>query len=232
MAIPTHVAIVMDGNGRWAEKRRLPRFLGHRQGVKALERIVEAAQEIGVRYLTVYAFSVDNWKRPEKEVRALLGMLERYMDSHAALFKKNNIRLAMLGDMAVLPKTLAAKIKKVVASTGACDGLFFNVAFNYGARPEITQAVKNICKECLKDKIRASDIDEELIASFLYTRDVPDPDLFIRTGGEQRLSNFLLWQCSYTELYFTKTLWPDFDKACFIEAIRDYSQRQRRFGGI
>ncbi len=209
----------------------MPRFLGHRQGAKALEEILTAAQDASVKYLTVYAFSVDNWKRSAREVRALLKLLEYYVDTKAAFFKKHNIRLCIIGDTDVLAKALREKINKALARTRACDGMTFSIAFNYGSRPEIVRAAQMLCKECLKRHMRPADIDEKTFARFLYTHELPDPDLIIRTGGEQRLSNFLLWQASYAELYFTDTLWPDFNSASFSEALRAYSLRERRFGG-
>jgi len=222
----------MDGNGRWARARNMPRFLGHRQGAKALEEILNAAQDAGVKYLTVYAFSVDNWKRSAREVRALLKLLEYYVDTKAAFFKKHNMRLGIIGDTDVLAKALRDKINKTLVRTKTCDGMTFSIAFNYGARPEIVRAAQMLCRECLKKKMRPADIDEKTFARFLYTRALPDPDLIIRTGGEQRLSNFLLWQASYAELYFTDTLWPDFNKKELEKALLAYSRRQRRFGGL
>lgn len=226
-----HVAIIMDGNGRWARKRGLPRIAGHRAGAKSVEEAIAGARDAGVSILTLYAFSTENWKRPRAEVSALFKLLENYIDKEAAKLDKNNIRLTVIGRMDGLPQILQEKLKKTIDRTRENTALTLNLALNYGSRPEITDAVKEIAGDCLSGKLRPDSIDEKLFSSYLYTKDMPDPDLLIRTSGEMRLSNFLLWQMSYAEIYVTKKLWPDFKKGDFKKAVAEYYKRERRYGG-
>lgn len=229
--IPQHVAIIMDGNGRWARKRGLPAIAGHRAGAKTVDEITEAAAETGIKVLTLYAFSTENWKRPKEEVGALFGLLEDYLVRKIAKLKKNNIRLCVIGETAALPESTREKLAKAADSTKKNSGMVLNLALNYGSRGEIVGAARAVARDVSEGKVRECDIDEGLFASYLYTRDLPDPDLLIRTSGEYRISNFLLWQASYAELYITDKLWPDFRKADFVKAIKEYQKRERRFGG-
>jgi len=229
--IPIHVAIIMDGNGRWASQRNLPRIAGHRAGVKSVKEVVEAARESGVKILTLYAFSTENWKRPKHEVAALFKLLENYIDTEVDSITKNNIRLSVIGRLEGLPDSVRDKLKKITEKTRHNTALTLNLALNYGARTEIVDAVRAIVNDCASKIIRPEEIDEKSFSSYLYTKDMPDPDLLIRTSGEMRLSNFLLWQLSYTELYISKKLWPDFKKQDFIKAVEGYQFRQRRYGG-
>jgi len=225
-----HVAIIMDGNGRWAKKRGLPRVMGHKVGVEAAREIVEAAAGLGIEALTLYTFSTENWQRPMAEVQALMGLLKSYLESQLAAMTENNIRLMVSGETERLPGEVLEVVNRVCEATASNSGMVLNLALSYGSRSEIVRAVRQIAASCLEGDLTPDAIDEETIRQHLYTASLPDPDLVIRTGGEQRLSNFLLWQCSYSEIYFTEVLWPDFRKQEFLAALDDYSRRQRRFG--
>ena len=228
--IPKHVAIVLDGNGRWAKAKHLPRFMGHKKGVEAVREIVKTCGEFDVECLTLFAFSSENWKRPEDEVNKLMGLFMLALDREAKSMAKNNVRLHVIGDLSHFSEKLQAKIKDVEKITEHCTGLFLNIAANYGGRWDITQAMKSIAEEIKTNTLTANNINEDIVSAHLTISDLPDPDLFIRTGGEKRISNFLIWQMAYTELYFTDVLWPDFDKRELEKAIIDFSSRQRRFG--
>lgn len=228
--LPNHVAIIMDGNGRWAQQRGNPRIMGHKVGVESVQEIVRTARELGIKVLTLYAFSTENWKRPALEVQALMGLLKSYLESELATMVQNNVSLRAIGQRERMPKEVAGVLEQVIAKTRDNTGLILNLALSYGSRTEIIQAVQGLAKKCATGAFSAEDIDEQLFSESLYTAGLPDPDLLIRTGGEARLSNFLLWQASYAELYFTETLWPDFRKDDFYAAIADFQRRQRRFG--
>ncbi|MCX7927739.1 MAG: isoprenyl transferase [Candidatus Omnitrophica bacterium] len=230
--LPEHVAIIMDGNGRWARKRHLPRVAGHQQGAERVREIVQAAAELGIKVLTLFAFSTENWARPKEEVNALMRYFEEFLDKELDNLQKNNVRFIAIGRQRPLPENILEKMQNVERLTSSNKGLTLVLAINYGARQEITDAVKQIVENCLQGNLQCDDINEHTVSSFLYTKDLPDPDLLIRTSGEQRISNFLLWQLSYTEFYFTKTLWPDFSRRHFEQAIKQYSLRQRRFGKL
>ncbi|PIE56330.1 MAG: isoprenyl transferase [Desulfobulbus propionicus] len=228
--IPAHIAIIMDGNGRWAEQRHQPRLFGHRKGVDSVREVVETAREIGVGHLTLYAFSTENWRRPAVEVSGLMGLLKRYLDEELANLLKNDIRLRSLGQRDRLPEDVRGLLEEVITKTAECEGMTLNLALSYGARTEIIEAVQELTRAVARGEQDPEAIDEELFAAKLSTAGQPDPDLLIRTGGEQRLSNFLLWQASYAELYFTDVHWPDFRKAQLLEAVTEFNRRQRRFG--
>lgn len=232
MNIPEHVAIILDGNGRWAKKRFLPRNLGHKAGAKAVEDICENAWNLGIKYLTVYAFSTENWKRPKDEVDALMKLLRNYLADCIERSNKNNMRVRVIGEKSALSEDIKDKIEKLEEVTKNNTGLNFTIAINYGSRDEITRAVKAVAKKAAAGEINPDEINMELIGDNLDTRGIPDPDLLIRTSGEERLSNFLLWQLAYTEFYFTDVLWPDFNKKELIKAIEKYNGRDRRFGGV
>ena len=225
---PQHIAIIMDGNGRWAKKRGLPRNAGHKAGAETFRRIADHCNQIGVKYLTVYAFSTENWKRPAEEVQAIMGLLDRYLRKAIREMAEKNIRLCFLGDLEPLPESLKKLIDETNEISRSTTGMQVNVCLNYGGRDEIVRAVRSLVRE----GIDPDDITEDLLGSRLYSADIPDPDLTIRPGGELRLSNFLLWQNAYTEFYFTDTLWPDMDEAELDKAIAAYQGRKRRFGGI
>ena len=229
--IPRHVAIIMDGNGRWAERRALPKMMGHRAGVKAGEEAIEAARELGVKVLTLYTFSTENWKRPKAEVGALFRLLEAYLDKNTPKLMKKNIRFSVIGRISDLPASTRERLDKTMKMTRNNTGLILNLALNYGGRPEIVDAASALAKDVKAGKVGVEDIDEELFARYLYTKDLPDPDLLIRTSGELRISNFLLWQIAYAELCMIEKLWPDFKKADFKKAVSEYQRRERRFGG-
>ena len=228
--IPTHVAIVMDGNGRWAKLRKKPRLYGHKIGADSVREIVQASREIGIRHLTLYAFSSENWNRPQQEVSGLMNILKSYLVSELGRMEKNEIRLNCLGDVSRLPDSVQQTLSDSIRHTAGNDKMVLNLALSYGARDELCRAVKNIGELCRRGEIEPEQIDHRLIADNLYTGGQPDPDLLIRTGGEKRLSNFLLWQTSYAEIYFTDTMWPDFRKAAYLEALLDFQRRERRFG--
>lgn len=226
--IPKHVAIIMDGNGRWAKGRKIPRTLGHRAGVEALQNIVETAGEIGIQYLSLFAFSTENWKRPEQEVSALMMLLKEFLKKEAKRLHKNNVKIMTIGDIGRLPEDIVNEINKVKELTRNNSKLHLIIALNYGGRDELIRAVK----KAVKDNKQEEDINEELIQGYLDTKGIPDPDLLIRTSGEYRLSNFMLWQCAYTEFWFTDTYWPDFSGKDFKKAIEDFQNRDRRYGRI
>lgn len=230
--IPEHIAIIMDGNGRWAKKRLMPRNYGHAQGSKVVEKICEDAYKLGVKYLTVYAFSTENWSRPKEEVEALMKLLRNYLKDCIKTSTKNNMRVRIIGDTSRLDEDIRASIKELEKTSASNTGLNFQVALNYGSRDEIIRGVKDLAKDLLNGAIHINDIDEKLFHNYLDTKGIPEPDLLIRTSGEKRLSNFLLWQLAYTEFYFTDILWPDFTKGELIKAIEYYSGRKRRYGGI
>ncbi len=228
--IPTHVAIVMDGNGRWAKKQKKPRLYGHKIGADSVRDIVETSVEIGIRHLTLYAFSSENWNRPQAEVSGLMNILKSYLVSELEKMEKNKIRLCCLGNTMRLPAGVRKVLDDSIERTAGNDRLTLNLALSYGARDEICMAVRSIVDHCVSGRLRVEDIDHETIADRLYTAGQPDPDLLIRTGGEARLSNFLLWQASYAEIYFTDTMWPEFRRDVFLLAIQDFQKRERRFG--
>ncbi|SNR89131.1 Undecaprenyl pyrophosphate synthetase [Anaerovirgula multivorans] len=230
--IPGHIAIIMDGNGRWAKKKGLPRTLGHRAGVEALRDVVRTASDIGVQYLTLFAFSTENWKRPEQEVSALMKLLIEFLKKEVSELHKNNVKINTIGDILAFPTAVQDEISKSKSLTNSNTGLCVNIALNYGSRDEITRAVQKLSIEISNNKLSIDDINEDIIKKYLDTENIPDPDLLIRTSGEYRLSNFLLWQCAYTELWFTDTYWPDFNGKHLLEAIFDFQNRQRRFGGV
>lgn len=227
LIIPKHIAIILDGNGRWAKKRLLPRAMGHKAGCETLEKIVEDCARLGVSYLTVYGFSTENWKRSEEEVSALMNLFRLYMKKLMEVANNNNVLVKMIGDKSKFAADIIEGIDKLVDSTKNNTGMVFTFAVNYGSRDEIKRAISNI----ISDNIKAEDISEELISSYLDTAGTPDPDLLIRTSGEFRISNYLLWQIAYSEIYITDTLWPDFNKNELIKAIENYNHRERRFGG-
>jgi undecaprenyl diphosphate synthase len=223
-----HIAIIMDGNGRWAEQRGLSRIEGHREGVKRVSDIIDAALELKLKALTLYAFSMENWQRPKREINALMNILERYLRSEMKKLDRKNIVFRAIGDLERLPKSIRKLLKEFESLTRNNTGLYLTSALSYGSKEEIIGAVKKI----LKDGLKPHDIDEKNFESYLYTAGLPDPDLIIRTSGEMRLSNFLLWQAAYSELYFTNVLWPDFGKDALKSAIREYQKRERRFGTL
>ncbi len=232
MNVPQHIAIILDGNGRWAKKKGMPRNYGHAQGSKNVERICEAAYKMGVKYLTVYAFSTENWKRPKDEVDALMNLLRNYMKTCLKTAEKNRMCVRVIGDKSALDDDIRKRIAQLEEATKNNDGLCFQIALNYGSRDEMLRAVKSLCADCAEGKIKAEEIDEKIYESYLDTHGIPDPDLMIRTSGEQRLSNYLLWQLAYSEFYFTDVLWPDFTKEELAKAIEYYNSRDRRFGGV
>lgn len=230
--IPKHVAIILDGNGRWAKKRNMPRNYGHVQGSKTVEQIIEDAYKMGIEYVTVYAFSTENWKRSKEEVDALMKLLGKYLIDCIERSTKNNMQVRVIGDKTGLDKSLVTRINELEQATKEATGLKFTIAINYGGRDEIRRAVADIAKDVAEQKLKPEDITEALIDSRLDTAGLPDPDLLIRTSGEERLSNFLPWQLAYTEFYFTDVLWPDFNKDDLLTAIRYYNGKERRFGGV
>lgn len=227
--VPEHVAIILDGNGRWAKKRLMPRNYGHIQGAKTVEEMCEVIWNLGVKYFTVYAFSTENWKRPQSEVDALMKLLRKYLVDCLERTAKNNMRVRVIGDKTGLSPDIAAAIEELEAASSVNTGLNFTIAINYGSRDEMIRAMKKMMADGHTDP---EELTEELFASYLDTAGVPDPDLVIRTSGEQRVSNFLLWQLAYSEFYFTPVLWPDYNRETMVEAIRAYSKRDRRFGGV
>jgi undecaprenyl diphosphate synthase len=229
-ALPTHVAIIMDGNGRWAKQRHLPRVEGHRHGVESVRAVVRAAGEAGVKYLTLYAFSVENWNRPKDEVDTLMQYLAKFLKNEIPELTKNNVRLDAIGQIYRLPEFVQEQLKKTKAALARNNGLTLILALSYGARTELVEAVRDISQKIKDGQLEPAEINEQAISQHLYTRHYPDPDLLIRTSGEMRVSNFLLWQISYAELVVTPTLWPDFRKAQFFQAIEEYTGRHRRFG--
>ena len=230
--IPVHVAIIMDGNGRWAKKRALPRTAGHAQGARTVEQILEDADHMGIRYLTVYAFSTENWSRPDSEVKALMNLLRTYMKTSLAKCARNNVKIRVIGDKSRLDRDLQISIANLEKETETNTGISFQIAINYGSRDEIVRAVRSAAERVRSGELDPSDITEELISDSLDTYGIPDPDLLIRTGGEQRISNFLLWQTAYAELYFSEVAWPDFSKAELEKAVDAFNHRERRYGGL
>jgi len=227
---PQHVAIIMDGNGRWAQSRGLPRIAGHRRGAEAVRRTVVAATELGIGYLTLFGFSSENWKRPADEIHDLMGLLRHYLRGEIAELHEQGVRLRVIGDRSRLPADIVTLIVNSEALTRDNGGLHLSVALSYGGRAEIAIAARRIAEEAAAGRLDPAAVDETLFGRFLFTEGMPDPDLLIRTSGEQRISNFLLWQSAYSELVFTETLWPDFDKADLEKAVRDYHGRERRYG--
>ncbi len=230
--IPTHIAIIMDGNGRWAKKRGLPRVMGHRAGIKTVREIIKSCSELNVKILSLFAFSTENWRRPKEEVDALMDLLVLTIENELDELIGNNIIIKTIGDKGGLPKYVQKKVVEAEEKTKKNTGMIVNVALNYGGRKEIVDGVKEICKKVINNEISINDIDEHLFSQMLYTKGLPDPDLLIRPSGELRLSNFLLWQNAYTELWFTPVFWPDFTKEHLISAIKDYQKRDRRFGNV
>jgi undecaprenyl diphosphate synthase len=230
--VPRHVGIIMDGNGRWAAARGLPRAEGHRRGVEALRRTIRAAGEIGISFITIFSFSAENWSRPASEIGELMGLLRRFIRNDLADLHKSNVRVRIIGERQALDPDIGRLLTEAEELTKGNDGLTLVVAFNYGARQEITRAARRIAQEVVEGKLVPADITTETVGGFLDAPDLPDPDLIIRTSGEQRLSNFLLWQSAYSELVFLPTYWPDFDRATLEAAISEYQQRERRFGGL
>jgi len=232
MNVPKHIGIIMDGNGRWAKKRGLPRAMGHRKGTEATHNIVEACGELGVSYLTIYVFSAENWGRPESEVNFLMELLVEMIHKEVDLLNKNNVRLHAIGDLSKLPESTYAELVKGIEKTKDNSGLNLILALSYGGRDDIVNAAKSFARDAAKDPSLIETLDEEAFQKYLYTAPYPDPELIIRTGGEKRISNFLIWQIAYSELYITDTLWPDFNKDSLEEAIEDFNSRERRFGKV
>ena len=230
--LPRHVAVIMDGNGRWAKARHLPRVEGHRRGADSAREIIRTAGEIGVKYLTLYAFSAENWNRPKDEVDALMKYLIHYLKSETSELNKNNVRLEVIGQIWRLPDNVQEQLRKSIATLSKNNGLTLVMALSYSSRLEIVDAVRQVAEKVKSGKLEPADITEKIISDHLWTRSVPDPDLLIRTSGEMRVSNFLLWQISYAELVVTPTLWPDFRKPQFFAALEEYAKRHRRFGGV
>jgi len=231
-SLPRHVAVIMDGNGRWARQRNLPRIEGHRAGADAARTIIRTAGELGIKYLTLYAFSVENWNRPKDEVDALMKYLVHYLKTETPELNKSNVRLQVIGQIYRLPEAVQEHLRKSIATLSRNNGLTLIMALSYGGRTEIVDAVRSIASRVKAGEMDPADITEQVFAQSLYTRNLPDPDLLIRTSGEMRVSNFLLWQISYAELVVTQTLWPDFRKPQFYEALEEYARRHRRFGGL
>ena len=232
MNVPRHVAIILDGNGRWARSKGMPRNYGHAQGSKNVERICEEAWRMGIKYLTVYAFSTENWSRPKDEVDALMKLLRNYMKTCLKTAAKNDMKVRVIGDKTRLDEDIRSRIAELEEATKNNGGLNFQIALNYGSRDEIVRAVRKIARDAKEGKLEPESITPEVISSYLDTHDIPDPDLLIRTSGEERLSNFLLWQLAYSEFYFTDVLWPDFTKEELMKAIAQYNSRDRRYGGV
>lgn len=232
LEIPQHVAFILDGNGRWAKKRFLPRNAGHVEGAKTVEQVLEDAHNLGIKYVTMYAFSTENWKRSQEEVGALMKLLKNYLMDCIERSAKNNMRVRVIGDITALDPELQSRILELEEKSASNTGLHFAIALNYGGRDEIRRAVTKIAEECKNGTLNPEEITEELISKHLDTAGFPDPDLMIRTSGEVRLSNFLPWQLAYTEFYFTEVLWPDFNKEELINAILYYNGKERRFGGV
>ena len=232
MKVPQHIAIILDGNGRWAKAKGMPRNYGHAQGSKNVERICEEAWRMGIKYLTVYAFSTENWSRPEGEVAALMTLLRNYMKTCLKTAAKNDMKIRVIGDIEPLDEDIKNRIRELEAATVNNGGLNFTIALNYGSRDEMTRAARKMAKDCAEGKLDPEQIDESVFESYLDTHGIPDPDLMIRTSGEQRLSNYLLWQLAYSEFFFTDVPWPDFTKEELAKAIEEYNHRHRRFGGV
>ena len=232
MNVPQHIAIILDGNGRWAKAKGMPRNYGHAQGSKNVEKICEEAWRMGIKYLTVYAFSTENWSRAENEVAALMKLLRNYMKTCLKTAAKNDMKIRVIGDIEPLDDDIKSRIRELEAATTDNGGLNFTIALNYGSRDELTRAAQKMAKDCAEGKIKAEEIDESVFETYLDTHGIPDPDMMIRTSGEQRLSNYLLWQLAYSEFYFTDVPWPDFTKEELVKAIEEYNHRHRRFGKV
>ena len=232
MNVPQHIAIILDGNGRWAKAKGMPRNYGHAQGSKNVEKICEEAWRMGIKYLTVYAFSTENWSRPENEVAALMKLLRNYMKTCLKTAAKNDMKIRVIGDIEPLDDDIKSRIRELEAATTDNGGLNFTIALNYGSRDELTRAAQKMAKDCAEGKIKAEEIDESVFETYLDTHGIPDPDMMIRTSGEQRLSNYLLWQLAYSEFYFTDVPWPDFTKEELVKEIEEYNHRHRRFGKV
>lgn len=232
MNVPQHIAIILDRNGRWAKAKGMPRNYGHAQGSKNVEKICEEAWRMGIKYLTVYAFSTENWSRPENEVAALMKLLRNYMKTCLKTAAKNDMKIRVIGDIEPLDDDIKSRIRELEAATTDNGGLNFTIALNYGSRDELTRAAQKMAKDCAEGKIKAEEIDESVFETYLDTHGIPDPDMMIRTSGEQRLSNYLLWQLAYSEFYFTDVPWPDFTKEELVKAIEEYNHRHRRFGKV
>lgn len=232
MKIPEHVAIILDGNGRWAKSKGLPRNAGHTAGAKNVETVCQAADELGIKYLTLYAFSTENWNRPEAEVEALMNLLESYLKNCIKTASKNNMRVRVIGEIGRLSEKFQNRIKELEVASSVNTGLNLTIAINYGSRDEMIRAMKNMMQDEKDGKLSIEDVTAELFSGYLDTKDLPDPDLLIRTSGEQRLSNYLLWQLAYSEFYFTDVAWPDFHKKELEQAVEAYNKRDRRFGGL
>ena len=230
--LPVHIAIIMDGNGRWAQKKGLPRVMGHKAGIEALKKTVKSCSDLGIKILTVYAFSTENWNRPQDEVNYLMGLLVEYMRKEVNALHKNKVKIKLLGEADILPGQTRTEIEEAIELTKNNEGLQFNIALNYGGRAEILRACKNLIKDFETGNLDMDSVEEKVFSSYLYTGNDPDPDLIIRTSGEQRISNFLLWQGAYSELVFVDQLWPDFDEAVLHSAILEYQNRNRRFGAL
>jgi undecaprenyl diphosphate synthase len=232
LQVPSHIAIIMDGNGRWAQKRALPRVAGHHEGMKVVRKITKLANELGVKSLTLYAFSTENWKRPKNEVEYLMKLPEEFLGTFLPELMEENVKVEMMGYKEDLPSHTFRSIVKAMEDTKDNTGLVLNFALNYGSRAEILDAVKSVINDYTSGILSEQDISEDVFSKYLMTKDLPDPDLLIRTSGEIRLSNFMLWQLAYTEFWFTEVLWPDFDESHFVEAVEAFQNRQRRFGGV
>lgn len=230
--IPAHIAIIMDGNGRWAKQRKLPRTMGHRAGMKNIKMMVEESSNLGVKYLTLYAFSTENWKRTKEEVGALMDLVVEFINKEFEELHRNNVKLNSIGDISKLPEKSKAAVEDAMYKTRNNTGLTLNIALNYGGRDEIVKGVKEIAKEVLEGKLQIDNIDDKIISDHLYTSGMPDPDIIIRPSGELRLSNYLLWQSAYSEFWFSNINWPDFTKEDLRRAISDFQKRDRRFGGV
>ncbi|MBD2514641.1 isoprenyl transferase [Nostoc sp. FACHB-973] len=230
--LPHHIAVIMDGNGRWAKNRGLPRIAGHRQGAKTLKELLRCCKHWGIKALTAYAFSTENWQRPVEEVNFLMLLFERLLHRELAQMHQEGVRISFIGDLSVLPKSLQTQMERSMAETLNNQAIHFTVAVNYGSRNEITKVCRQVAELVEQGELSAEQVNESLIEKHLYTADIPEPDLLIRTSGEMRLSNFLLWQMAYTEMYFTDVLWPDFDTEAFHQALLSYQKRDRRFGKI
>ncbi len=230
--VPTHVAIIMDGNGRWAQARGLPRTAGHKRGAEAVKQVVRAAKDVGIRYFTLFGFSAENWQRPESEIRDLMALLRFYLVNDVKELDENGVRLTVIGDRSRLPEDTVAMIEDAERRTRNNESLILTIALSYGSRQELVEAAQHLAAQVHDGSLQPDDIDETLFSQQLYTRNIPDPDLLIRTSGEQRISNFLLWQLAYTELVFTETRWPDFGAAELDAAVDEYRRRERRYGAI
>lgn len=232
MNVPTHIGIIMDGNGRWARRRGLPRTMGHRAGTDATRKVVRACGELGVSYLTLYVFSAENWRRPRTEVGLLMDLLVEMTRKEVENLNENNVRLHAIGDLSLLPAKTRGVLEEGIELTSANTGLNLVLAVSYGGRRELVQAAQRFARDAVEDPSVIDTLTEESFRSYLYTKDFPDPELIIRTGGEKRISNFLIWQAAYAELHIANVLWPDFDKECLVAAIQDYNSRERRFGKV